>query len=169
MSDLADLIDRMPLEEMADRCERTDTRAAREAAVSAEIQRLREYAEGGPFLPVDIAYTSIDLDDLLGFATYTGNTIDIHAVARVSWYPERDLEGDREVGDPYPVIEDMEVWAAVAGPGLPMVNVTDRIGEEIRGEVRGFCEARLNADMEAKREREQCEADDAWEAARSGY
>lgn len=145
MTDLSELIDRMPLEELAERCEQTDTRATREAAVSAEIQRLREYAEGGPFLPVDIAYTSIDLDELLAFSTASGNAFDIHAVARVRWYPERELEGDREVGDPYPVIEDMEVWAAVAGPGLPMVNVTDRIGEEIRGEVCGFCEARLQS------------------------
>lgn len=145
MSDLSELIDRMPVEELAERCERTDTRATREAAASAEIQRLREYAEGGPFLPVDIGYAHIDLDELLAFSTASGNAFDIHAVARVSWYPERELEGDLEVGDPYPVIEDMQVWAAVAGPGLPMVNVTDRIGEEIRGEVRGFCEARLQS------------------------
>lgn len=123
-----------------------EIRAQREAAVIAEIQRLREYAESGAYLPLDVRFEHMDLDDGLSLVTAGGNdSPPLHTAARVAWYPERELEGDLEVGKPYPVIEDLQVWAAVDGPDLPMRDITALIGQSALAEISEICERRLEA------------------------
>lgn len=140
--DLAAFADRVAA--FADRVAGIDHRAQREAAIAAEIQRLREYAESGVYLPLDIRYEHIDLDDGLSLVTAGGNdSPPLHTVARVMWYPERELEGDLEVGAPYPVIEDLQVWATVDGPDLPMRDITALLGQSALAEISGICKERL--------------------------
>lgn len=115
-----------------------------EAAVAAEIQRLRDYlAAGAPMVPLDIRFEHVDLDDHMAFVTCDGNDSPVSSVCRVAWYPERKLEGDLEVGKPYPVIEELQVWADVDGPGLPWRDITGLLSEAALAEVRAKCEERL--------------------------
>lgn len=129
-----------------------DARIQREAAVAAEIQRLREYAESAAHLPVDIRFEHMTLDEGLAFVTHNGNdSPPLQTVARVAWYADRHLVGDREVGDPYPVIEELQVWVAVDGPGLPMRDITWLLGDDTIGEIRGEVEASLEARLAQRR------------------
>ncbi len=121
------------------------TRQDREAAVAAEIDRLREYAKSGAYLPLDIEYEHIDIDGL-SFVTAGGNdSPPLHAVARVMWHQERELEGDREIGPAYCVVEDFQVWAAVDGEGLPMRDITALLGPDALAEIQGKCERDIDA------------------------
>lgn len=115
-----------------------------EAAVAAEIQRLRDYlAAGAPKVPLDIRFEHVDLDDHMAFVTCDGNDSPVSSVCRVAWHRERELEGDLEVGKPYPVIEELQVWAAVDGPGLPWRDITGLLSEAALAEARAKCEERL--------------------------
>lgn len=127
------------------------TRQDREAAVAAEIDRLREYAKSGVYLPLDIRYEHIDLDDDLKLVTASGtDSPPLHTVARVMWHQERELEGDREIGPAYCVVEDFQVWAAVDGEGLPMRDITALLGPDALAELRGKCERDIDDRLRAE-------------------
>lgn len=118
----------------------------RQSACLAEIQRLCEYAKSGVYLPLDIEYEHIDIDDGLSFVTAGGNdSPPLQTVARVMWHQERELEGDREIGPAYCVVEDFQVWAAVDGEGLPMRDITALLGPDALAELRGKCERNIDA------------------------
>lgn len=118
----------------------------RQSACLAEIQRLVEYAKGGVYLPLDIRYEHIDIEDGLSLVTAGGNdSPPLHTVARVMWHQERELEGDREIGPAYCVVEDFQVWAVVDGEGLPMRDITALLGPDALAELRGKCERDIDA------------------------
>lgn len=123
--------------------------AEREEAIAGEIQRLREYAAGGcrNFFPSAIDWRWIDLDDgMLSLVSASGNAgPEINAFARVQWHWERRIKGDLEVGPRFPVIDALEVWAAIGKPGLPAQDITHLCGDGILGELTGLAEAQITA------------------------
>ena len=122
----------------------------RKAAAEAEIARLSAYIAGGcrdPWEGLDEDVDVIDVD--LALVTGNGNDRTVDAAATVRWRYDRHVWGDTEYGRPFPVVEDVTVYAAVDGQWLPMRDVTEMLSKEARQEVLEAAQAMLD-----KRERD---------------
>lgn len=107
----------------------------REVAARSEIERLQRYIADG----CREVWEACDLDAFdvdLSLVTSGGNAEQVDAAATVEWHTDRAVHGDVEVGDEFPVIDVVTVYAAVDGPWLPMRDVTRMLSTEAREEIR---------------------------------